>query len=124
MASSKKLVIEFNPEKPDKPSCEFLIPFISDNGELAFLGTKSCTIRHYGLVILTNRAVTEIDLFAKLIDTGRTDIVEATYLQLFSVFLDAMQKVKIGNIVEIKGMANREIKLNVLSRTPSGFTIK
>ena len=56
MASSKKLVIEFNPEKPDKPSCEFLIPFISDNGELAFLGTKSGTIRHYGLVILTNRA--------------------------------------------------------------------
>jgi glycerol kinase len=38
--------------------------------------------------------------------------------------LDAMQKVKIGNIVEIKGMANREIKLNVLSRTPSGFMIK
>ena len=75
-------------------------------------------------MILTNRAVTAIDLFAKLIDTGRTDIVEATYLQLFSDFLDAMQKVKIGNIVEIKGMANREIKLNVLSRTPSGFTIK
>jgi len=121
MASSKKLVVKFDPETPDKPSCEFLIPFISDNGEIGFLGTKSGTISHYGLVILTNRAVTEIDLFAKLIDTGRTDIDEATYLQLFSSFLDAMQKVKIGNIVEIKGSSNRQVNFNVLSQTPSGF---
>jgi len=43
-------------------------------------------------------------------------------LQLFSSFLDAMQKVKIGNIVEIKGSSNRQVNFNVLSQTPSGFT--
>jgi hypothetical protein len=120
MAESKKVLVAFDPEKPEKSSSDFLVPVRNESGELEFFGTKSGKAIPYGMVILTSRAVTENDLFAKLVDTGRkVPSVEGTLGTLCN-FLDAMKTVKIGNVVTVAG-TDDGVSLNVASNTPSGF---
>jgi hypothetical protein len=121
MGSSKKVVVAFDPEKPEKSSSDFLVPVVTEKGEVEFLGTKSGANLRYGLVILTSRSVSENDLFAKLVDTGRAVANVADCLKLLSNFLDAMSTVKIGNVIEITGGSNGEVVLGIVSNTPSGF---
>ena len=121
MAESKKVLVAFDPEKPDKSSSDFLVPVKNDSGEIEFLGTRSTKSLRYGMVILTSRAVTENDLFAKLVDTGRKVPNVADALDTLCKFLDAMKTVKIGNVVEIVGGSENAITLVVASNTPSGF---
>lgn len=121
MAESKKVLVAFDPEKPDKSSSDFLVPVKNESGEIEFLGTRSKKAIRYGMVILTSRAVTENDLFAKLVDTGRKVPSVADTLDMLGKFLDAMKTVKIGNVVEVVGGSENSITLVVASNTPSGF---
>lgn len=121
MAESKKVLVAFDPEKQDKSSSDFLVPVKNESGEIEFLGTRSKKTFRYGMVILTNRAVTENDLFAKLVDTGRKVPNVADTLDTLAKFLDAMKTVKIGNVVELFGGLENSISLVVASNTPSGF---
>ena len=120
VAESKKVLVAFDPEKPEKSSSDFLVPIRGESGELEFLGTKSGKAVPYGMVILTSRAVTENDLFAKLVDTGKkVPSVEDTLATLCS-FLEAMKTVKIGNVVTVAA-SDDGVSFNVASNTPSGF---
>ena len=120
MAESKKVLVAFDAEKPEKSSSDFLVPVRNESGEFEFFGTKSGKTIPYGMVILTGRAVTENDLFAKLVDTGmKVPSVEETLGTLCS-FLAAMKTVKIGNVVTVAA-AEEGVALEVASNTPSGF---
>lgn len=121
MAESKKMLVAFDPEKPDKASSDFLVPVLGESGEIELIGTRSKKSSRYGIVILTGRAVTENDLFAKLVDTGRkiSNVVET--LDMLGKFLEAMKTVRIGNIVEVAGRPENSIIFVVASKTPSGF---
>ena len=121
MAESKKVLVAFDPDKPNKSSSDFLVPVKKVSGEIEFLGTRSKKAIRYGMVILTSRAVTENDLFAKLVDTGREVPNVADTLDTLGKFVDAIKTVKIGNIVEVVGGAENAITLVVVSNTPSGF---
>lgn len=121
MAESKKILVAFDPDKLDKSSSDFLVPVKNESGEIEFLGTRSKKTIRYGTVILTSRAVTENDLFAKLVDTGRKVSNVADAIDTLGRFLDAMKTVKIGNVVEVVGGSENSITLVVASNTPSGF---
>jgi hypothetical protein len=121
MAESKKVLVAFDPGKADTSSSDFLVPVKNESGEIEFLGTRSKKSIRYGLVILTSRAVTANDLFAKLVDTGRKVPNVADTLDTLGNFLDAMKTVKIGNVVEVVGGLENSITLVVASNTPSGF---
>ncbi|MCL4207972.1 MAG: hypothetical protein KJ000_36255 [Pirellulaceae bacterium] len=121
MAESKKALVAFDPERPDKSSSDFLIPVRINLDEIRFLGTRSGTTVRYGMTVLTSRAITENDLFAKLVDTGQKITNVADTLQVLARFLDAMKSVKIGNIVELGGASSDTISLLIVANTPSGF---
>jgi hypothetical protein len=121
MAESKKVLVAFDPDRADKSPSDFLIPVRINLDEIKFLGTRSGRTVRYGMVVLTSQAITENDLFAKLVDTGRRITNVADTLQVLTRFLDAMKSVKIGNIVELSGGNNDTISLLIVANTPSGF---
>lgn len=121
MAESKKVLVAFDPENPDKSSSDFLVPVQTESGDIEFFGTRSGKSVRYGMVILTSRAITENDLFAKLVDTGRKVPNVANTLEVLVKFLEVMKSVKIGNVVEVEGGSDNTVSLLVASNTPSGF---
>lgn len=121
MAESRKVLVAFDPVNPGRKSSDFLVPIVTDDGELALLGSRSGKIAPYGLVVMTNKTVNENDLFAKLVDTGRTIASVDECLARLAKFIDQLNIVRIGNIVEISSN-NRELKLEVAANTPSGFS--
>lgn len=121
MAESKKVLVAFDPDNPDKQSSDFLVPVQLEDNEMALLGSRSEKLWKYGLVVLTSRAVNKNDLFANLVDTGqKVPDVEACLARLES-FVEQLKMVKIGNIVSI-ATGNVAWRLNVVANTPSGFT--
>jgi len=120
MAESKKVLVAFDPENPDKQSSDFLVPMHNDAGGIDLFGTRSGKTVPYGMVVLTSRAITENDLFAKLVDTGRKVASVDETLALLASFVEAMKTVKIGNVVEAESDGDG-VKLTVAARSPSGF---
>ena len=119
-AESKKLLVTFDPQNPDKSSNDLLVPVYNELGKVELLGTRSGKIIPYGLVILTSRIVTENDLFAKLVETGRRiPDVDGT-LALLANFLEVLKGMKIGNVTEIKLDQDR-VKMLIAANSPSGF---
>ena len=120
MAESKKVLVAFAPDNPDKQSSDFLVPVQLKDNEMALLGSRSGKLWKYGVVVLTSRAVNENDFFAKLVDTGqKVPDVDACLARLES-FVMQLKTVKIGNIVNI-AIDNDAWRLTVVANTPGGF---
>lgn len=120
MAESKKVLVAFDPDNPDKQSSDFLVPVQLEDKEMALLGSRSRKLWKYGLVVLTSRAVNKNDLFAKLVDTGqKIPDVDACLARLES-FVEQLKTVKIGNIVSIV-IDNDACRLVVVATTPGAF---
>ncbi len=69
MPNTKKLLVAFDPTKPDIHSSDFLVPW-NRAGQPVLLGLKSNQDCTYGLLVFVGRAVSEDDLLAKLVDSG------------------------------------------------------
>ena len=121
MAESKKVLVAFDPEKPDKQSSDFLVPIPTEGGGVALRGSKSGKLAAYGLVVMTGNSVNENDLFAKLVDTGQKVPSVDECLARLSAYIEQVKSVRIGNIVELES-SDGGMKLNVAANTPSGFS--
>lgn len=121
MASTKKLLVAFDPAKPEARSNDFLIPW-EQNGEQEFLGLKSGKQHALGMMIFLGRSVTENDLFAKLVDSGTfVPDVDAT-LALLRSYIDQIKTMKIGNIVRLATSdadSKSDVELELVANTPS-----
>ena len=100
MPEVKKLLVAYNPAKPDSRSSDFLIPWCEADVP-AFRGLKSGKTRALGLMVYIGRGITENDLFAKLVDSGAfiPDVDRA--LEMLGDYLRQIQGMKIGDQVEV-----------------------
>lgn len=120
MVESRKVLVAFDPDKPDKQSSDFLVPIYPEGSKMALLGSRSGKLWKYGLVVLTSRAVNKNDLFAKLVDAGQKVPSVDACLSRLEAFVEQMKAVKIGNIVSL-ATDDDKWKLTVVANTPSGF---
>ncbi len=123
MPNTKKLLVAFDPTKPEAQSSDFMIPW-NREGRPVFLGLKSSKDFTYGMMVFVGRAVSENDLFAKLVDSGAfIENVEETLACLRS-YVTQLQSFKIGNVVRIipadTGSSN-VFGLELVAQTPSGI---
>jgi len=119
MPESKKLLVAFNPERPDVQSSDFLIPWNLES-QPVFHGLKSGKDCPCGIVVFLRRAVSENDLFAKLVDLGAfINSVDNTLATLRS-YIDQLKGLKIGKVVRIVPNAATSFGLELVSNTPSG----
>lgn len=123
MLNTKKLLVAFDPARPDAQSSDFVIPW-SKEGQSVFLGLKSSKDFTYGLMVFVGRAVSDNDLFAKLVDSGvAIENVELTLLCLRQ-YVSQLQSLKIGNVVRIlpaDSGSNNVFELELVAQTPSGI---
>ena len=68
MSQTKKLLVPFDPEKPEAPSSDFLIP-VRAEGRVALRGMASGNEQPYGLMVYLGRAITENDLLRRLVNS-------------------------------------------------------
>ena len=122
MASTKKLLVAFDPEQPDRRSSEFLIPFQTAE-QVVLYGLKSGEECSNGLVVYLGRGITENDLFAKLVDSGtRIENVDETVDGLRQ-YIERLQSFKIGNVVRLsEGRGQDAAELELVAKTPSKFS--
>ncbi len=89
------------------------------DSEACFRELKSKSLKPYGLLVFLGRAITENDLFAKLVDSrALIDDVPGT-LNLLANYLELLQAFKIGNVVRIEGSDAANFHLQLVAPTPS-----
>ena len=120
MAEAKKLLVPFEPDKPNWNPNDWLVA-VNDGGAVTLVSLNTGREYQYGRVVFVGQNITENDLFAKLVDSGRKVPNVADTLDTLGKFLDAMKTVKIGNVVVVVGGSENSITLVVASNTPSGF---
>lgn len=120
MAESKKLLVPFDPVKPTWNPDDWLVP-VKEDGKVVLRSLKKDRVFQYGRVVFVGQNVSESDLFAKLVETGRKILDVADTLETLGKFLEAMKTVKIGNVIELADGAEDSTVLVVASNTPSGF---
>ncbi len=123
MSSTMKMLVAFDPTKPDSQTTDFLIPWSRDN-QRVFLGLKSGKESALGMMVFIGRSITENDLFAKLVDSGAVipDVDET--LALLRSYVERLQSLKIGNVARIRstGQVNGpDVELELVANTPSAL---
>ena len=103
--TTKRMLVAFDPTKPEKASSDFLVPVL-DNGEFVLFGTKSKRHVSLGMVVFVGREVSVNDVFARLVDSGRKVPVVAETLDVLSSYLKQVSGLKIGQVVQISGNAS------------------
>ena len=117
---TKKLLVAFDPKKPNHRSSDFLV-VVLEGAEAKFVGTKSQKPVTSGLMVYLGREIKANDLFAKLVDTRRRiESVEQTLCAL-ECYIDQLQEFRIGNILGIESDSDNSFKLVKLADTPTMF---
>ena len=99
-AKAKKLVVAFDPAKPDQASSDFLVPVVEE-ARVVFFGTRSRKIVRHGMVVFVGQEVTVSDVFARLVDSGRRVPSVAESLALIANYLNDINAKSIGQVVQI-----------------------
>jgi len=122
MAQTKKLLVAFDPQQSKSPSSDFLVPVQAEERTILY-GLKSECEHMYGLMIYLGQAITENDLFAKLVDSGtKIANVDETVSRLRQ-YIEKLQSLRIGNVVRLHpdetGIGGFELEL--VANTPAGM---
>jgi|688.fasta_scaffold189523_3 hypothetical protein len=121
MSSTKKLLVAFDPAKPDSKTTDFLVPW-SRGGQRVLLGLKSGQESALGMMVFIGRSVTEKDLFIRLVDSGALIANVDETLQWLRSYLDRLQALKIGNVARIRSTGQDggpDCDLELIANTPS-----
>lgn len=100
MSETKKMLVAFDPARLESRSTDFLVPWKHED-RLVLLGLKSKKNRQLGLVVYTGRAVSEKDLFARIVDLGLLIPSVDKAMDLLRLYNDAMRSLKSGSIVRL-----------------------
>jgi hypothetical protein len=105
---------------------EFLMPYPDDPTEGAFLGLDSGKAQKYGLIVMTGRGLTQNDVFAKLVNSGRKIENVARTLALIERYFSELKGFKIGNVIGINYPFDEPngFKLKLIASLPSGISSK
>jgi len=99
---SKKALVRFSPNEPERGSSDFLAPIRDEHGAATLASLKSGKASGYGLVVYTGREVAPNDVFAKMVDSGlKIESVEATLADIGD-FLEQVSSFKVGDVLELE----------------------
>ena len=98
--NAKKLLVAYDESKLIAKKGDFLA-VVFDGTTPIFWGLKSRCAYKSGCVVFLGKEITEKDVFAKLVDTGRKiESVDKT-LKTIAAYIQQMESFKIGNVISI-----------------------
>jgi len=99
---SKKMLVRFDPDKPEKQSSDFLAPIPNEQGEVRLSSLKTGKESEFGLVVFTGRPISANDVFAKIVDSGhKTRSVNET-LECLGAYVESLPSLSIGSVVTLE----------------------
>jgi hypothetical protein len=114
---TKKLLVAFDPKKPDHRSSDFLV-VVLEGAEAKLVGIKSKKPVASGVMVYVGKEIKVNDLFAKLVDTGRRiESVEQT-LRTMEHYIEKLQEFRIGNLLGVESHPINGFKLVKLADAP------
>lgn len=117
MTTTKKLLVSFDPKKPEARSSDFLVVVV-EGAEAKLIGIKSKRPVESGLMIYLGKEITANDLFRKLVDTGqRFEDAEQT-LQILEDYIYQLQPFRIGSVIGVEGDATVGFNLVKFADSP------
>ncbi len=120
MSQTKKLLVPFDPEKPEAPSSDFLIP-VRAEGRVALRGMASGNEQPYGLMVYLGRAITENDLLRRLVNSPVEIENMDEMLAALRAYVEKLQSLHIGNVVRLRADVEDGFQLELVARIPSAF---
>jgi len=96
------MLVTFDPAHPDSQLSDFLAPQWNKDGRPFFYGLKSGKEREYGMVVYTGREVSPNDLFAKLVDSGRSVLAVEKLLAELESYLNMIRTFRVGTVVVLR----------------------
>lgn len=98
---SKKALVKFDKNRPDKKNSDFVAPIETKEGIFELVSLKNGMAAKYGLVVYTGATIDENEIFAKLVDSGQKIHSVQRVLFNFRAFVEKLDQLKIGDVVEI-----------------------
>lgn len=102
---TKKLLVGHDPEKPTAGAGDFLA-VVFEEGRPCLLGLRSRRLWQSGRMVYIGREVTENDLFARLVDTGRRIENVRNTLDTLREYVRFLQGYRIGNVLTLEPSSN------------------
>jgi hypothetical protein len=90
-------------------------------GKITLLGLKKKRIRELGAIVYIGQEIDESDLSTRAAKTGAIPDPSDASTSLLIQYIEALQTVKIGNIVRLSVNAEGGISLEVVARSPSEY---
>lgn len=121
MTQTKKFPVGFDPELKDPALRDFLIPYRKEK-EIVFYGLESCREREFGLVVYIGQSIIANDVFARFVDSGSkiNDVDDAFWL--IECYLERLQAFKIGNVIRLKYIQDKDdFELELLAKSSRSF---
>jgi hypothetical protein len=120
--TTKKLLVAFDPKKPDQRSSDFLV-VVLEGAEAKLVGVKSKKTAASGLMVYLGKEIKANDLFAKLVDTGRKiESVEQT-LRTLESYIEKLQDFRIGNLLSVEADAATGFNLVKVADSPPNTNV-
>jgi hypothetical protein len=98
--NTKKILVAYDKSKPNNGKGDFLA-VVFEAAKPVFLGLKSHRIYSSGRVVFVGREITEKDVFARLVDSGRKIENVDHALGVLGRYLGQLQSFKIGDVLTI-----------------------
>lgn len=119
--TTKKLLVAFDPSRANAAAGDFVVPVLEADAA-SFFGLRSKKSSALGVMVYVGREVTVNDLFAKLVDTGRTVPNVDQTVTMLADYVSQLEEHKIGNVVAIEAAAEEScgFRLKRVANTPSG----
>lgn len=114
---TKRILAPFDMNKPDKIYKGILYPNVDAKQFDSFLNISTGEKWELGMVVFVGREITQNDLFAKIVDSGKKVKSVVELLQVIENYLEKLNNFKIGDIVGIKH-GNNKFELIKISKPP------
>lgn len=123
MSATKKLLVAFDPARPECQTSDVLVPWKRD-GLRVFLGLKSGNDAAFKVLVFVGRSITENHFFSKLIEAGCAIANVDQTLESLRSYLVALQALKIGIVARLGAncvQSGPNVELEIVCHTPSAI---
>lgn len=100
--TTRKTLVPFDRASPDRRIKGFLYPNVDTKPIASFLEIGTSRQWEAGMVVFVGREISKDDVFAKIVDSGKTISSVRELLDIIQEFLGQVNNFKIGDVIGIK----------------------
>lgn len=118
MISTKKMPVSLSYGEFSTKKNEFLVPLFQKGSTSGFIGIKSGEEFPFGAISYIGKEISAKDIFDKIISAGIEIPNRGALIEMLEDYLKKLQSFKIGNIIKIEYLTERNFNLIKVAEKP------